>query len=117
MKIETTLMDGVLTSMKREDVMKYNVKRWIFVLVGIAILAVIGMPTNGISAEKKIVVGGKNFTEQYLLPELAKDLLTKHGFDVKLETGVGSVVARKSLENGQIDLYYEYTGTAYTVYY
>ena len=117
MKIETTLMDGVLTSMKREDVMKYNVKRWIFVLVGIAILAVIGMLIKRVVVEKKIVVGGKNFTEQYLLPELAKDLLTKHGFDVKLETGVGSVVARKSLENGQIDLYYEYTGTAYTVYY
>jgi osmoprotectant transport system substrate-binding protein len=117
MKIQTTIVDSVLTSMEREDVMKCDVKRWSFVLVWIAIFAMIGMPTNGVAAEKKIVVGGKNFTEQYLLPELAKDLLTKHGFDVKLETGVGSVVARKSLENGQIDLYYEYTGTAYTVYY
>jgi osmoprotectant transport system substrate-binding protein len=103
--------------MEREDVMKCDVKRWSFVLVWIAIFAMIDMPTNGVAAEKKIVVGGKNFTEQYLLPELAKDLLKKHGFDVNLETGVGSVVARKSLENGQIDLYYEYTGTAYTVYY
>ena len=68
-------------------------------------------------AEKKIVVGGKNFTEQYILSGIAKILLEKNGFDVELRTGVGSTVARQSLENGQIDLYYEYTGTAYTIYY
>jgi osmoprotectant transport system substrate-binding protein len=68
-------------------------------------------------AERRIVVGGKNFTEQYLLAELAKYLLEDAGLDVELETGVGSAVVRRSLENGQIDLYYEYTGTAYTLYY
>ncbi|NLD35286.1 MAG: glycine/betaine ABC transporter substrate-binding protein [Desulfatiglans sp.] len=67
-------------------------------------------------AEKKIVIGGKNFTEQHILSELAGILLEKNGFDVKMRTGVGSTVARQSLEKGQIDLYYEYTGTAYTIY-
>lgn len=67
-------------------------------------------------AEKKIVLGGKNFTEQYILSEIAKILLEKNGFKVEMRTGVGSTVARQSLENGQIDLYYEYTGTAYTIY-
>ena len=67
-------------------------------------------------AEKKIVVGGKNFTEQYILSGMAKILLEKNGFEVEMRTGVGSTIARKSLENGQIDLYYEYTGTAYTIY-
>jgi osmoprotectant transport system substrate-binding protein len=67
--------------------------------------------------ENHLVVGGKNFTEQYLLAEMAGILLERNGFSVELKTGVGSVVARKSLLNGQIDLYYEYTGTAYTVFY
>ena len=67
-------------------------------------------------AEKKIIVGGKNFTEQYIIAEMAKVLLEKNGFKVEMKTGVGSTVARQSLENGQIDLYYEYTGTAYTIY-
>lgn len=67
--------------------------------------------------KKEITVGGKNFTEQFLLAELAAGLLEKAGFDVTVKTGVGSSIARKSLENGQFDLYYEYTGTAYTVYY
>ena len=68
-------------------------------------------------AEKKIVIGGKNFTEQYILSGIAKVLLENRGFKVDMKTGVGSTVARQSLVNGQIDLYYEYTGTAYTIYY
>lgn len=67
-------------------------------------------------AEKKVVLGGKNFTEQYILSEIARILLEKNGFEVQMRSGVGSTLARKSLENGQIDLYYEYTGTAYTIY-
>jgi len=63
-----------------------------------------------------VTVGGKNFTEQYILAEMAKQLLENEGFEVESKTGVGSVVARKSLVNGQMDLYYEYTGTSYTVY-
>lgn len=69
------------------------------------------------AAGEKIVVGGKNFTEQYLLANMAEQLLKKGGYDVQLQTGVGSAVARRSLENGQIDIYYEYTGTAFTVFY
>ncbi len=74
-------------------------------------------PGNVFAEKKTVVVGGKNFTEQLLLPELAGILLEQAGFDVTLKTGVGTVIARKSLENAQIDLYYEYTGTAYTVFY
>ncbi len=65
----------------------------------------------------KIIVGGKNFTEQYILARMAAALLQEAGYEVKLKTGVGSEIARKSLINDQIDLYYEYTGTAYTVFY
>ncbi|MEJ2034233.1 MAG: glycine betaine ABC transporter substrate-binding protein [Deltaproteobacteria bacterium] len=67
-------------------------------------------------AAKPIIVGGKNFTEQYILADMAKILLEKHGLSVETRTGVGSAIARRALLNGQIDLYYEYTGTAYTVY-
>ena len=75
------------------------------------------LPGSVLAKDKSLIVGGKNFTEQLLLPELASILLKQEGFDVTLKTGVGSVIARKSLENAQFDLYYEYTGTAYTLYY
>ncbi|MFT5730163.1 MAG: osmoprotectant transport system substrate-binding protein [Desulforhopalus sp.] len=75
------------------------------------------LPGSVLAGDKSLIVGGKDYTEQLLLPELASILLKQAGFDVKLKTGVGSVIARKSLENAQFDLYYEYTGTAYTLYY
>lgn len=64
-----------------------------------------------------LIVGGKNYTEQYLLAECAQILLEDAGIPAKTKTGVGSALARKSLVNAQFDLYFEYTGTAYTVYY
>jgi osmoprotectant transport system substrate-binding protein len=67
-------------------------------------------------AEKKLILGGKNFTEQYILTEMAAVLLEQQAFDVTLKTGIGSTLLRKSLETSQVDLYFEYTGTAYTVY-
>lgn len=86
------------------------------VLPSILILTLL-LPGSVFAKDKNLIVGGKNFTEQLLLPELAGILLEQAGFDVTLKTGVGSAVARKSLENAQFDLYYEYTGTAYTLYY
>jgi osmoprotectant transport system substrate-binding protein len=66
--------------------------------------------------EKKVKIGGKAGTEAYVLANLAKVLLEEEGFAVDTKLGVKSVLARKALENGEVDLYYEYTGTAYTVY-
>ena len=80
------------------------------------ILSCILLFSGAASAEKQITIGGKNFTEQYILPEIAKQLLENKGFKVDLKTGVSTSIARKSLESGQIDLYFEYTGTAYTVF-
>lgn len=70
-----------------------------------------------LAQDKTITVGGKNFTEQYILAEMAKLLLEKEGFTVDMRTGVGTAIARQSLETGQIDIYFEYTGSAYTVFY
>ena len=86
-------------------------------VVPLCVLALVLTTFSFAQAEKSITVGGKNFTEQYILAELAGLLLEQKGFDVTLKTGVGTNIARQSLENDQIDLYYEYTGTAYTVFY
>lgn len=79
------------------------------------ILALLG--SFGLAQDRPLIIGGKNFTEQYILAEMAKILLAQEGFQVDLKTGVGSTVLRRSLEQGQVDLCFEYTGTAYTVYY
>ncbi len=92
-------------------------KRIIQLFVSAIIVLTFLLPGTLLAKDKKIIVGGKNFTEQYLLSELAGILLQDKGFDVTLKTGVGSVIARKSLESDQFDIYFEYTGTAYTLYY
>lgn len=88
-----------------------------FTLTGIAVCLGLVLLVPGLaSAEKKITVGGKNFTEQYILANFAKVLLEDRGFEVEMKTGVGSSVCRQSLEHGQMDMYFEYTGTGYTVF-
>ena len=72
------------------------------------------MAGNGQAAE--IVVGGKNFTEQFLLAEMTAQLLAAKGFDVTKRDGMGSQVVRDAQVNGQIDVYWEYTGTSLVTY-
>lgn len=59
-----------------------------------------------------ITVGGKNFTEQQLLASMTGQYLEGLGYDVDTRAGMGSAVLRQAQENGQIDLYWEYTGTS-----
>jgi osmoprotectant transport system substrate-binding protein len=63
-----------------------------------------------------IVVGGKNFTEQLLLAEMTRQLLKANGFDVDKRDGMGSQVVRDAQVNGQVDVYWEYTGTSLVTY-
>ncbi|MDO6458590.1 glycine betaine ABC transporter substrate-binding protein [Celeribacter halophilus] len=59
-----------------------------------------------------IKVGGKNFTEQLLITQITTDLLEANGYDVDKLEGMGTSVVRAALENGQVDIYWEYTGTS-----
>src|SRR4030095_16583849 len=63
-----------------------------------------------------IKVGSKSFTEQLILGEITRLALEDAGFGVVDRLGLaGSMTTRQALENGEIDLYWEYTGTAWLV--
>jgi osmoprotectant transport system substrate-binding protein len=63
-----------------------------------------------------IVLGTKNFTEQFVLGELYKQALEAKGFEVELKSNIGSTeIIDQALTSGQINMYPEYTGTALTV--
>lgn len=67
--------------------------------------------------DAQIVVGSKDFTEQLILGKMAVILLQVAGADVVDNTNIqGSNAARKALETGSIDLYWEYTGTSWISY-
>jgi len=65
---------------------------------------------------QEIVVGGKNFTEQQILTAMTGQLLEANGFSVDSRGGMGSGAVRQAMENGQIDTYWEYTGTSLITY-
>ena len=67
--------------------------------------------TSPVTAQN-IVVGGKNFTEQQIMSQMTAQLLQAKGFKVDVKAGMGSAVLRQAQENGQIDVYWEYTGTS-----
>jgi len=64
----------------------------------------------------EIVVGGKGFTEQLILSSMTTQYLEELGYDVEKRDGMGSTILRQAQVNGQIDLYWEYTGTSLITY-
>jgi osmoprotectant transport system substrate-binding protein len=72
-----------------------------------------GAAESGVGYRAPINIGTKNFTEQYIVGNLMYLLLEDRGFDVDLKTGLSSTVLREGLENGDLDLYMEYTGTGW----
>ena len=69
-----------------------------------------GINLKGVS----ITVGSKEYTEQLVLGQIIVQALRATGATVKDQTGLnGTKVARAALTSGQIDTYYEYTGTGW----
>jgi osmoprotectant transport system substrate-binding protein len=72
--------------------------------------------TQEATGGEQIVLGTKDFTEEYILGELYKQALEAKGFDVQLKSNIGSTeIIDKALTSGEINMYPEYTGTALTV--
>src|SRR6266568_4465927 len=70
----------------------------------------------GGAVAQTIVVGGKAFTEQQIMTAMTVAALKAKGFAPDRKAGMGSAAVRAALENGQIDVYWEYTGTGLTVF-
>jgi osmoprotectant transport system substrate-binding protein len=72
--------------------------------------------TGGNEGKPTVILGTKDFTEQFVLGELYRQALEAKGFTVRLKRNIGSTeVIDKALTSGQINMYPEYTGTALTV--
>jgi osmoprotectant transport system substrate-binding protein len=63
------------------------------------------------NAGPTIVIGSKNFPEEYVLGELYKQALEAKGFDVSYKQSIGSTeIIQTALTSGKINFYPEYTG-------
>ncbi|MGI8468055.1 MAG: ABC transporter permease/substrate-binding protein [Pyrinomonadaceae bacterium] len=102
---------------------KTSVKRRKFVAVcaGVLILAIFAIPflTNfksqvSNSENQTVRVGSKDFTESVILAEILAQLLEKRGITVERKFELGGNLAHDALVSNNLDVYPEYTGTAYT---
>jgi osmoprotectant transport system substrate-binding protein len=83
-------------------------KRILGMLLAAATLALSAI----VASAQTIVVGGKNFTEQQIMAEMTAQLLRAKAFTVDKRVGLGTAALRQAQEAGQIDVYWEYTGTS-----
>ncbi len=85
-------------------------------LLGVAALAMVASLAAGCRSRDRIVVGSKNFTESDLLGEIvAQQIERRTSLPVERRFHLGGTfVCHQAITSGGIDLYVEYTGTAYT---
>ena len=95
-------------------------RRNIFVWIGLTAIALgIGgaiLPALATSPahQKTIVIGAKNFSEQYILARLIGQRLEQAGYKIEYHEGLGSAVIFRALAAGDIDVYVDYAGTLWS---
>lgn len=96
---------------------KRGIQKGILAVAVLAIIAIFALTTKGTNAsnQRVVTIGSKDFTEQAILGNLVADLIegnTDIKVNRKLDLG-GTQVCFSALNKGEIDMYVEYSGTAY----
>ena len=91
------------------------VKAAFAIAFGVAIILG-GLATTAESAQPTVVIGTKNFTEEYVLGQLYKQALEAKGYKVSYKENIGSTeIIDTALTSGKINFYPEYTGVILAV--
>lgn len=87
-------------------------------LAVVALLVVFGVAywqfTKKPAAPNRVVVGSKDFTESALLAEIVAQMLEARGVSVERRFELGGNLPHEALISRTLDIYPEYTGTAFT---
>ena len=86
----------------------------IVVVIGFGSWRAIRNRSHQSSARGHVTVGSKDFTESILLAEIVAQMLEAQNIEVDRKFDLGGNLAHSAIISGQIDLYPEYTGTAFT---
>jgi glycine betaine/choline ABC-type transport system substrate-binding protein len=74
--------------------------------------------SNPANASTTLIIGSKNFTEEFILGEIYAQALEAGGYKIRKRLDYGSeLVAFKGVREGKLDAYPEYTGTALTTFF
>jgi osmoprotectant transport system substrate-binding protein len=64
----------------------------------------------------RLTVGAKGFTEQEILGQITVQALEAAGAETIYRGGLGTEDARRALLSGEVDMYWEYTGTGWLIH-
>ncbi len=92
--------------------MKNKIKITTIFLIIIILLTNAAGCTGSNEKNLEIRVGGKNFTEQYIMAEMFSILIEENtDLNTTLQTNLASTVLFEAIKADEVDLYLEYTGT------
>ena len=80
----------------------------------VAALLVAFAPWRTAPEQETVVIGAKNFSEQFILASAIEMRLRAAGYRTERRDGLGSTVAYRALAAGDLDVYVDYSGTLWT---
>jgi osmoprotectant transport system permease protein len=113
-QIEKSYVISERVNAGRRKIIGFAVAAILAAMVGLSFVSNPQLSNNTSADGRKIVVGSKDFTESVILAEILAQMLEKQGIAVERRFELGGDLPHKALLSGQIDVYPEYTGTAYT---
>jgi osmoprotectant transport system substrate-binding protein len=89
-----------------------KMSNFVFVLLISTLILSACAPAQSPQGARTVVIGSKDFTEQFIVAEMYAQLLENEGFTVERKLNLGGTpIAHEAIMNGDIDLYPEYTST------
>ncbi len=108
------IVDGCLALVEGGLAKRSRVRLWSGLgLLGVALLLAL-VPGRATSNGESVVIGAKNFSEQYILASAIEARLRAAGYRTERRDNLGSTVAYQALAAGEIDVYVDYGGTLWT---
>jgi osmoprotectant transport system permease protein len=80
-------------------------------LIGLLLVVAAALVPGYSRPAANYVIGGKTFTEQYILASLIRQRLSAVGLSAARREGLGSTVLFNALAAGEVDAYIDYSGT------
>lgn len=112
------LLGGVersLSSGRTPSAIKRKMAAATFVLLMAAGVIIVAIANNPLTSERQIVVGSKDFTEQVILGEMIAQVIeSRTELTVERTFELGGDLCHRAMLAGEIDIYPEYSGTAFT---
>lgn len=107
-----------LTMQKDKTVSSNRGKKYIVAVATLAIVCIVGYTQmqGGVKGDKVIRVASKDYTEQIVLGNMVADIIESNT-DIKVDRKMmlgGTQVCFSALRTGNIDMYIDYSGTAYS---